>query len=288
MHRIGRLNNCDLSLPDNSVSRVHCCLYIENSQLVLENNSKYGTKVLIQNPKLNIVSDYPLCIETQNTYLKIFVKKSFQFFCCGDSTKSYVRMHPYQSQNQKGFDLFCSMVFKSDDENDSEDEKEENDEGGNIINLIDNNDNDNNENINYEKNKENIATKKFIDAAGRVINDENAKKDKNNVIKEKTVYSEIKKENISNEEKDNNINKQKEDLKKDKINEDKKIEISSRNDNINNIVEEISRNEKNQEKEKEVTELKIKKESETEEELRDFPKIIINEENEKKEQKKLN
>ena len=59
----------------------------------------------------------------------------------------------------------------------------------------DNNDNnnDNNDNINYEKNKDNIVTKKFIDATGRVINDEKDKKDKNNVIKDKKVYSEIKK-----------------------------------------------------------------------------------------------
>ncbi len=35
---------------------------------------------------------------------------------------------------------------------------------------------DNNDNINIEKNKDNIVTKKFIDATGRVINDE---KDKN-------------------------------------------------------------------------------------------------------------
>ena len=46
--------------------------------------------------------------------------------------------------------------------------------------------NDNNDNLNYEKNKDNIVTKKFIDAAGRVIiNDEKEKKDKNNVIKDK-------------------------------------------------------------------------------------------------------
>ena len=45
---------------------------------------------------------------------------------------------------------------------------------------------DNNDNLNYEKNKDNIVTKKFIDAAGRVIiNDEKEKKDKNNVIKDK-------------------------------------------------------------------------------------------------------
>ena len=181
MHRVGRLNNCDLSLPDTSVSRVHCCFYIENGQLVLENNSKYGTKVLIQNPKLNIIPDYPLCIEAQNTYLKIYVKKGFQFFaCCGDSTKSYVRMHPYQNQNQKGFDLFCSMVFKSDDENDSEDDKEENEEECNNINLIDNNnEKDNNEKI--EADDENKKMKK-----------ENKKEEMNKEKKNKEKSGEIK------------------------------------------------------------------------------------------------
>ena len=36
-----RLNNCDLSLPDFSISRVHCCMYIESGQLFLENNISY-------------------------------------------------------------------------------------------------------------------------------------------------------------------------------------------------------------------------------------------------------
>ena len=134
MHRIGRLNNCDLALPDSSISRVHCCFYIENNQLVLENNSKFGTKVLIQNPKINMVEDYPLCIETQNTYLKIYINKKFNIFsCCNASTKSQITMHPYQSQNQKGFDLFCSMVFKDDDEDDSDNEEEKEDENKNLI-----------------------------------------------------------------------------------------------------------------------------------------------------------
>ena len=45
MIKIGRLNTCDLSLPDISISRVHCCIYIEGGQLFMENNSKFGTKI---------------------------------------------------------------------------------------------------------------------------------------------------------------------------------------------------------------------------------------------------
>ena len=235
MHRIGRLNNCDLSLPDNSVSRVHCCLYIENGQLVLENNSKYGTKVLVQNPKLNIVPDYPLCIETQNTYLKIFVKKSFQFFsCCGDSTKSYVRMHPYQNQNQKGFDLFCSMVFKSDDENDSEDEKEENEEGENNINLIDNNTN-NDKDINNNINNEN----KKKDEDNKIMKKENKKDNGNKGKKSKEKNEEIKSNINDNKNKEQNLETKKQEKNLININikdEDNLIEDSK----IKNVTKDIS------------------------------------------------
>ena len=207
MHRIGRLNNCDLSLPDSSISRVHCCFYIENNQLVLENNSKFGTKVLIQNRKINLIPDYPLCIETQNTYLKIYVEKKFSLLgCCDASTKSYVTMHPYQNQNQKGFDLFCSMVFKDDDESDSDDEEEKEEKGekeekeekedkeekaDENINLIDNNKNidknkDNNESRKEDKKSEEIKKETNNETKRDDINSKNQKKkDKNKDVKKK-------------------------------------------------------------------------------------------------------
>ena len=233
MHRIGRLNNCDLSLPDSSISRVHCCFYIENSQLVLENNSKFGTKVLIQNQKINLIPDYPLCIETQNTYIKLFVEKQFKLFdCCGDSTKSYIRMHPYQNQNQKGFDLFCSMVFKDDDENDSdnEEEKEENQEAN--INLIDNNNKDGNmdENIKLEsESKKEENNSKLIK--------EPEKKSKKKDIKKKDIAIETgnndKKKDIKKKDNNNDIDYKNED----KITVPKNKEINLININLNDDID---------------------------------------------------
>ena len=208
MHRIGRLNNCDLSLPDSSISRVHCCLYIENSQLVLENNSKYGTKVLVQNQKIKLQENYPLCIETQNTYLKIYLDKPFKLFgCCDASTKSNIAMQPYQYQNQKGFDLFCSMVFKDNDEENPEDEDEK-DDNNNIINDINNN-------INNEDGEEEKKEKK--------ISDEDKKKINKNHESDKSLSKNDKKEkNLINI----NLN---EDTKS---NKEKKIKIKSKNKGI--------------------------------------------------------
>ena len=141
MIKIGRLNTCDLSLPDLSISRVHCCLYIEGGQIFLENNSKYGTKILVQNNNLVMSSSFPLCLEIQNTYLKLILKKNFSLFgCCGVNTTTISKMLVYQEQNEKGFDIFCSMIIKEDDDTEDakEEQKEENTDQNNMINSINN------------------------------------------------------------------------------------------------------------------------------------------------------
>ena len=250
MHRIGRLNNCDLSLPDPSISRVHCCFYIENNQLVLENNSKYGTKVLIQQQKLNLVEDYPLCIETQNTYLKMYVEKPFRFFgCCDASTKSNIAMQPYQNQNQKGFDLFCSMVFKDDDENlDDEDEKEEDKIAGNInmINNIENNKEKENKDNNDKKSKKEKNNKKKEKRKEEIKknNEEEGKKDSKKDKKEKNLIN-ININEMNKLDKDNNIKNNKKDIKIIDSNIKNKINNDNEAKNKENLInEDAQKNEK--------------------------------------------
>ena len=277
MHRIGRLNNCDLSLPDSSISRVHCCFYIENNQLVLENNSKFGTKVLIQKRKLNMVYDYPLCIETQNTYLKIYLQRKFNLFsCCNSSTKSQIKMHPYQSQNQKGFDLFCSMVFKDDDEDDSdnEDKKEENvDENANLI-----------ENNNKEEEDKKEDPK----------NETGSEKDKKEDSKNETGSERIREygkgnKEIKNIENDNETKKEEKNLINIKLNEDKnsekekdekKEEKNLKNLNKNIIIETKNLDNKSPENKSEsennLISEEIKKEKEKEKGKLNMKKITIN------------
>jgi hypothetical protein len=262
MHRIGRLNNCDLSLPDSSISRVHCCFYIENNQLVLENNSKFGTKVLIQKRKLNMVYDYPLCIETQNTYIKIYLQKKFNLFsCCSSSTKSQIKMHPYQSQNQKGFDLFCSMVFKDDDD-DENDSDNEDDKGGNEkvdenINLIENN---NKEEEKKEDSKNETGSERF-----REINKGNKE------IKNNEKNNEIKKEekNLINI----NLNDDK-NLEEEK--EEKKEEKNFQNLNKNIIMEKGNLDEKSPENKNESKKDLISEEIKKEKDKQNKKKITIN------------
>ena len=246
--KIGRLNTCDLSLPDISISRVHCCVYIEGGQLFMENNSKYGTRVLIQNSNLTMSASFPLCIEIQNTYLKLILKKNFSLFgCCGVNTTTISKMLVYQEQNEKGFDIFCSMVIKDDD--DKEEQKEENSEQNNVNNLADNRINNsanmNINKLNEEDKKDEIDNKNNNESINNIDNI-------NNNRNKKSELNELK----NDEDKSNN--EMNEELFK-----NESINIQEYNNLINNKNQNSKRemtNKKEQEEEKEIKSIKIIKE----------------------------
>ena len=126
---LGRSNECELSIPELSVSRFHCFIHRENNKLILEdNNSKFGTCVLLQNPNLLLTDIYPLRIIKGKTYIKLeIVMGSSCFSCC--SAKSFDSIFSYQIQNHKYCDVASSFVIKEDnmDSSDNEEEKNEND-----------------------------------------------------------------------------------------------------------------------------------------------------------------
>ena len=233
--KIGRLSSCDLSLPDFSISRVHCCMYIESGKLYLENNSKFGTKILVQNPKLVMSSEFPLCIEVQKTYLKLILEKPFSFFsCCNVLTTSVSKMLVYQKQNEKGFDLFCSMVFKEDDKEAEEEIEEDDDNNEDMKSIINNNEEINEEINNKIKKKEN--KKNMVNKAKEEI-----KKNKKLKDGKQKPKKDISKELIDDNEKGKDIkdiinikyNEKKEDL----IDDDNKEENENNNNDL--IKEEI-------------------------------------------------
>ena len=241
--KIGRLNNCDLSLPDFSISRVHCCMYIESGQLFLENNSKFGTKILVQNPKLTMSPQYPLCIEVQKTYLKLRIQKPFSLFsCCNVYTTSMTKMLVYQKQNERGFDLFCSMVFKEDDgelEEESEINNDNNINNNEDIKNNTNNKNDNENNINdLNNNKSNVIeeNKKSKITKKRLIKTENeSEKNYNleNTTKEIVKCIELKAEEFENRNEILYDKEKLDDYENKEINENKNIKNKLNNGNKN-------------------------------------------------------
>jgi hypothetical protein len=116
--RLGRGHDCDILLSDISVSRVHCFLLADkmNKNLFLiDNDSKFGTLVLIQTPILKIEELLPLNIQIGRTYIKCVVKKPFKLFdCC--NAEEFSNIFYYFEQNEKKVNQHINLIIKSDDE----------------------------------------------------------------------------------------------------------------------------------------------------------------------------
>jgi hypothetical protein len=116
--KLGRGHDCDILLSDISVSRVHCFLLADkmNKNLFLiDNDSKFGTLVLIQTPILKIEELLPLNIQIGRTYIKCVVKKPFKLFdCC--NAEEFSNIFYYFEQNEKKVNQHINLIIKSDDE----------------------------------------------------------------------------------------------------------------------------------------------------------------------------
>ncbi len=122
---IGRASDCELSIPELSISRNHCLIHKINSNLYLEDNfSKFGTLVLIQNPKVKIIDNLPLKIQVGKTYLKLIIdKKNFFFSCCNCNNNDELNFS-YQRQNLKYLNIYKNVNIKNIKIYEDDDEKE--------------------------------------------------------------------------------------------------------------------------------------------------------------------
>ena len=111
--KIGRSNEVDLVFGDISVSRIHSILTIENKNIYLEdNNSKFGTLILVQTPTLKLVNNLPLYIQVGRTFFDCRIKRSYNLFsCCGvfDSPNADF----YYQQNEKKIDSQKMTTIKT-------------------------------------------------------------------------------------------------------------------------------------------------------------------------------
>ena len=147
---IGRSRDCELSIPELSVSRYHCMIHKEEGELFLEDNSsKFGTLVLIQNKNIIMNNFIPLRIQVNQTFIKLKMKNPFFTDCCLCLDFIESKKYDYQLQNRNGFDILSYFIIKDNDStlntNNNRQEQEEDIKINN--NLIDNskqliNDND--------------------------------------------------------------------------------------------------------------------------------------------------
>ena len=181
---LGRSNDCELSIPELSVSRFHCFIHRDKNKLYLEdNNSKFGTCVLLQNSNLLLTDNEPLRIVKGKTYIKLNMLTSSNCLSCCMAKIFDSKFYSYQTQNQKYCDVTSSFVIKEDnlDSSESEDEKEKN----NIIflkenvNLLTGRGDNTKKNKNIKKIKIKDNKNDFINNFRNIINNESTKNNNN-------------------------------------------------------------------------------------------------------------
>ncbi len=123
--KIGRGHNSDIIFNDVSVSRLHCkLLNTFNGIYIEDNNSKFGTLILIQTPILHLNESLPLYMQVGRTFMHIKIKRPFSLFgCCNilDEKNEYF----YHNQNEKQIDYHKNIIIKEENENDDDDYDEE-------------------------------------------------------------------------------------------------------------------------------------------------------------------
>ena len=112
--KIGRGHEARVLLSDISVSRIHCIMTIEKNQVFIEDNdSKFGTLILVQTPVIKVAENLPLYIQVGRTYFECKLQKPFKLFnCCEAEEKTNIFY--YYNQNEKFIKENLGMVIKPD------------------------------------------------------------------------------------------------------------------------------------------------------------------------------
>ena len=234
---IGRGLENQLVINEITVSRTHCLLTLQKNkygkkELKLEDDgSKFGTLVLLQSQRYEIIKGRPFYIQIGNVYLvmNIPVQKSF-FSCCNvdvlDGKNSYEKVNSQAVKNK--YKARVLTEGNSEDENEKDkDPKDDNVDKSETLNNINIKNTENN--IINSINKINFANEKTEKNENNNINivleekkeDKEDKDEKDDIIlyeiknedllvlKDKNNSKIINKDEIIKEEKENNDNKDK-------------------------------------------------------------------------------
>ena len=112
--KIGRGHEANIILSDISVSRVHCLLNIYNKNVYLQDNeAKYGTLVLVQTPRLNIIDNIDLNLQIGRSFINCKNKTPFKLFKCCDNNKEVINYNSYFKQNSKKIGMKKVLTVKT-------------------------------------------------------------------------------------------------------------------------------------------------------------------------------
>ena len=241
--KLGRGHDSNILLSDISVSRIHCVISTENKNVFIEdNNSKFGTLILIQSPVIQMVENLPFYFQVGRTFFNCRYKKPQKLFqCCGVSERPNVFYYHKQNKTQVKTKTMWTVKTEVDFDDDEDFLGDNINIENNDKNLDNNEDNNNSIDLIDEDNKERNKKLKNLKNRGTMLfegsevdftkNTTDNKENKTNDIKDKD-------NNIDN--KDNNNNN----INIDSVTNKKNIEINSNNEKINeNTMKNIDKDE---------------------------------------------
>ena len=122
---IGRGREANLLLSDISVSRLHCILSIDHNAkkiFLRDNNSKFGTLVLIQTPTIKLAQNMELHIQIGRTFLELIKTKPISILNCCEAEER-INEDIYFKQNKSKIDKYKKLTVKKeiDDDRSSKD-----------------------------------------------------------------------------------------------------------------------------------------------------------------------
>ena len=182
---IGRDKESDILFSDISVSRIHSIFNIENNNIFInDNDSTFGTLILIQTGSIKLMENLPLYVQIGRTFFKILPKKEEKsFFCCGATERPNDKFYFKQNERQ----IFYRKKITE-------------------LNLDENKNNNYNENMenkgDIKKTDENLNIKKI-----RIKGDKSTNKKEIEKENESNKGDESLKENEDKNNKNNNIQK---------------------------------------------------------------------------------
>ena len=116
---IGRGSESSIFINDISVRRLHCFFNINKKAkklFLVDNNSKFGTLVLIQAKEITLGLDLKLHVQIGRSYLEFISKISSNFFeCCGVKEKN--NSDYYYLQNKDKIIFNKTLIIRSDNIN---------------------------------------------------------------------------------------------------------------------------------------------------------------------------
>ena len=123
--RIGRGLDNQLVLNEITVSRSHCLLKLEKNKYgkfeikMQDESSKFGTLILVQSNKVEIIKGKPLHIQISNIHFIIQYKKNIKLSCCNvsevDDKNSYEKFNGRAVKTKNVINVLTEI--NSDDEN---------------------------------------------------------------------------------------------------------------------------------------------------------------------------